>query len=499
MSSLEARHAGMSPKTMTARSETNPVKARMRMSGWTSKCMAEVERDSMFATALLPQKATTAAKPPPPAASNTLSVSSWRRTRARPAPSASRTAISLWRELQRTSNRFATFVQAIRRSIPTTTIRNARGFENWKGHFLPNHLFHVPTKCVRRAPHDRHRAMDFMRVLLVHHHLFEWGSVVQHRAEILVQPHNQILFARRFRKLLKPAECIVQRLAACYHRMDEHALTFLSQILERIILQYVVPQRNESGRARIHNERAVLCQESFHKQIEFTLVYAALFQKVQLAHRQSAVLSQRMVDRVRVNGKYILPLCRQILRQDGGYQAFSNTTFALQRNVDRRRAVPVTVCSCHLSPPFHAPTHSNSLQPANENQAGFLPIALGLPAGRALRFFALPFPADPVPQKVWAVFPRCLSRLVFSLFCCAILSCENCDSSSVGLPLAGLPRWLSVACLSSVPLLFQEEEIESAQILFRAPLRLVCPDSADSLFSLTGLLYCCTYSTISRG
>ena len=36
--------------------------------------MAEVERDIMFATALLPQKATTAAKPPPPAASNTLSV-----------------------------------------------------------------------------------------------------------------------------------------------------------------------------------------------------------------------------------------------------------------------------------------------------------------------------------------------------------------------------------------------------------------------------------------
>ena len=90
--------------------------------------------------------------------------------------------------------------------------------------------------------------------------------------------------------------------------MDEHALTFLSQVLERIILQYVVPQRNESGRARIHNERAAFCQESFHEQIEFTLVYAAFFQKVQLAHRQSAVLSQRMVDRVRVNGKYILPL-----------------------------------------------------------------------------------------------------------------------------------------------------------------------------------------------
>src|SRR5712664_4190779 len=128
--------------------------------------------------------------------------------------------------------------------------------------------------------------------------------------------------------------------------------------------------------------------------------------------------------------------------------------------MDRRRAASVTGCSCHLSPPFHAPKHSNSLYPANENQACFLPIALDLPAGRALRLFPHAFPAQPVPQKVWAVFPSCLSQSVASLFCCAILSCENCDSSSVGLPLAGLPRWLSVACLSSVPLLFQEEEIE---------------------------------------
>src|SRR6267378_3449728 len=102
--------------------------------------------------------------------------------------------------------------------------------------------------------------------------------------------------------------------------------------------------------------------------------------------------------------------------------------------MDRRRAASITACSCHLSPPFHAPKHSNFLHPANENQACFLPIALDLPTGRALR--------------------------LFPLFCCAILSCENCDSSSVALPLAGLPRWLSDACLSSVPLLFQEEEIE---------------------------------------
>src|SRR6267143_1855316 len=46
----------MSPKTMTATSETDAVKARMRTSGWTSKCMAEVEWDIMFATTLLPPK-----------------------------------------------------------------------------------------------------------------------------------------------------------------------------------------------------------------------------------------------------------------------------------------------------------------------------------------------------------------------------------------------------------------------------------------------------------
>src|SRR2546423_9200886 len=88
--------------------------------------------------------------------------------------------------------------------------------------------------------------MDFIRVLLIHHHLLEWRSVAQHRAEILVQPHNQILFARRFRKLLKPAECIVQRLAACYHRMDEHALTFPQWSLQN--RPYVVTSKPAMGR-----------------------------------------------------------------------------------------------------------------------------------------------------------------------------------------------------------------------------------------------------------
>src|SRR5256885_3977751 len=99
-----------------------------------------------------------------------------------------------------------------------------------------------------------------------------------------------------------------------------------------------------------------------------------------------------------------------------------------------------TVCSCHLSPPFHAPTHSNSLQPANENQACFLPIALGLPAGRALRPFPLVFLPQLGPQRVWTVFPGCWPRLVFSLR--AIQPCRTCGSSPPDLPFGALPKYL---------------------------------------------------------
>ena len=98
------------------------------------------------------------------------------------------------------------------------------------------------------------------------------------------------------------------------------------------------------------------------------------------------------------------------------------------------------------------------MYPANENQACFLPIALGLLTGRALQLLLALLPLALAAQKVYPVSP---SRWFVSLFfCCAILSCENCGSLSVALPFAALPRFLSVGGLNSAPFLFREEEIE---------------------------------------
>ena len=58
-------------------------------------------------------KASTTPAEAPSAESTTLSVSSWRTSRPRPAPSARRIAISRWRAAVRTSSRPATLAQAM--------------------------------------------------------------------------------------------------------------------------------------------------------------------------------------------------------------------------------------------------------------------------------------------------------------------------------------------------------------------------------------------------
>ena len=63
-------------------------------------------------------------------ASRILSVSSWRIRRRCPAPSASRTAISLCRVLARASSRLATLAQAMRSTTPTMPISRNSGREN---------------------------------------------------------------------------------------------------------------------------------------------------------------------------------------------------------------------------------------------------------------------------------------------------------------------------------------------------------------------------------
>src|SRR5208282_3625722 len=97
-----------------------------------------------------------------------------------------------------------------------------------------------------------------------------------------------------------------QRLTTCNYRMDENPLAFLSQVLECLVLQHVMPEGNKSGRASIHHERAALCQKPFHEQVKFPLVHTSLFQEIQSAHGQSAIFSQSLVHRVCINALYIL-------------------------------------------------------------------------------------------------------------------------------------------------------------------------------------------------
>src|SRR5204862_94247 len=66
--------------------------------------------------------------PAPRGASSALSVRSWRTTRARPAPSAQRTAISRDRAAPRASRRFATLAQAISSTSRTAPIRTSSGW-----------------------------------------------------------------------------------------------------------------------------------------------------------------------------------------------------------------------------------------------------------------------------------------------------------------------------------------------------------------------------------
>ena len=124
-SKLVERQAGARPNSAPVSSETVIVKTstlhfRLR----STPVGRNLGPRSVRATsALLPQKAKSTPTAPPNAASNTLSVSSCRTRRQRPAPTASRVVISALRKADRASNRFATLAHAIS-STSATTMNN---------------------------------------------------------------------------------------------------------------------------------------------------------------------------------------------------------------------------------------------------------------------------------------------------------------------------------------------------------------------------------------
>ena len=119
---LVARHAGTKPKSTPVSSETASVKASTRQFRLRSTPLGKIPVSLSVSarSALLLQNAKSTPTAPPNAASSTLSVSSCRTRRQRPAPTASRTLISALRKAARASNRFATLAHAISSTSVTT-------------------------------------------------------------------------------------------------------------------------------------------------------------------------------------------------------------------------------------------------------------------------------------------------------------------------------------------------------------------------------------------
>ncbi len=135
---------GARPKSRPVTSATASPKARTRPSTATSAARGTDGGAKRWKSATEPQ-ASAAPRAPAARAVTRLSVRSCRTTRARPAPSAARTAISRPRSVARISERLATLAHATSRSRPTAA-RN--GSSVW-----PN----SPTvrSCNGRSPTER--------------------------------------------------------------------------------------------------------------------------------------------------------------------------------------------------------------------------------------------------------------------------------------------------------------------------------------------------------
>ena len=112
------RHAGGKAESIAAIATAIVVNSKARPSTWIRCAWTRLSGAS-------PTRMRTAARAsrtpvtPPPAASTPPSISNWRVSRKRDAPSATRTAISRSRTAARASIRFATFAHAISKTNPT--------------------------------------------------------------------------------------------------------------------------------------------------------------------------------------------------------------------------------------------------------------------------------------------------------------------------------------------------------------------------------------------
>ena len=122
---FEARHAGIKPKSTVAKSASPKVKRSTRESSERSRDPSSRKLGRSDQSRFRDQNASKMPITPATAASSRLSVSNWRTSRSRDAPSDNRIAISRCLCVARESKRFATLAQAISRTNPTTTINRS--------------------------------------------------------------------------------------------------------------------------------------------------------------------------------------------------------------------------------------------------------------------------------------------------------------------------------------------------------------------------------------
>ena len=113
---------GASPKTTAAKTETPQAKSRTVRSGVKSN-----SRCAHAASARAPPSANSQPSSAPEITSRLLSVSSWRSSVLRCAPSAMRKLKSRWREALRATINMATLLHAIKRTRVTRAIRIVMG------------------------------------------------------------------------------------------------------------------------------------------------------------------------------------------------------------------------------------------------------------------------------------------------------------------------------------------------------------------------------------
>ena len=140
-SGRDARQAGIIPNTPPVNTEMIAVNPRTVVS---TSMRPSIGRNFAAEASMnvVPQTAARTPSVPPASESSKLSVRNWRTSRSRPAPSAARIAISLWRAVERASKRLPTFAHAIRSTNPTApkSIHNA-------GRNLPTKSSRNVTRC----------------------------------------------------------------------------------------------------------------------------------------------------------------------------------------------------------------------------------------------------------------------------------------------------------------------------------------------------------------